>query len=198
MAATIAVVTSTCIWFGLSAMACCVVALTVLGTSPKALASRLLGSLAPAAVVFLVLISFTANSTHSILGSAAPMDIGGRRMAGFASGVIDSFQYFGAALALRVDHQARSATRANHSATHLLHEALRQVLGDHVAQKGSLVSPDRLRFDIAHPKPITDAELAAVEDIANRVAERSDLAIGALAIGAALRRIAGKARQEIP
>jgi alanyl-tRNA synthetase len=75
----------------------------------------------------------------------------------------------GAALALRVDHQARSATRANHSATHLLHEALRQVLGDHVAQKGSLVSPDRLRFDIAHPKPITDAELAAVEDIANRV-----------------------------
>ena len=75
----------------------------------------------------------------------------------------------GAALALRVDHEARSATRANHSATHLLHEALRQVLGDHVAQKGSLVSPDRLRFDIAHPKPITDAELAAVEDIANRV-----------------------------
>jgi alanyl-tRNA synthetase len=75
----------------------------------------------------------------------------------------------GAALALRVDHEARSATRANHSATHLLHEALRQVLGDHVAQKGSLVSPDRLRFDIAHPKPITDEELAAVEDIANRV-----------------------------
>jgi alanyl-tRNA synthetase len=75
----------------------------------------------------------------------------------------------GAALALRVDHEARSATRANHSATHLLHEALRQVLGDHVAQKGSLVSPDRLRFDIAHPKPITSQELAAVEDIANRV-----------------------------
>ncbi len=75
----------------------------------------------------------------------------------------------GAALELKVDHAARAATRANHSATHLLHEALRQVLGDHVAQKGSLVSPDRLRFDIAHPKPITDAELEAVEDIANRV-----------------------------
>ena len=52
-----------------------------------------------AAIVFLVLISFTANSTHSILGSAAPMDIGGRRMAGFALGVIDSFQYFGGGLA---------------------------------------------------------------------------------------------------
>ena len=75
----------------------------------------------------------------------------------------------GAALELKVDHAARSAIRANHSATHLLHEALRIVLGDHVAQKGSLVSPDRLRFDIAHPKPITAQEIAAVEDIANRI-----------------------------
>ena len=75
----------------------------------------------------------------------------------------------GAALELKVDHAARSAIRANHSATHLLHEALRIVLGDHVAQKGSLVSPDRLRFDIAHPKPITPQEIAAVEDIANRI-----------------------------
>jgi OPA family glycerol-3-phosphate transporter-like MFS transporter len=54
---------------------------------------------ANAAIFFLVLISFTANSTHSILGSAAPMDIGGRRMAGFALGLIDSFQYFGGSLA---------------------------------------------------------------------------------------------------
>jgi alanyl-tRNA synthetase len=75
----------------------------------------------------------------------------------------------GAALELKVDHDARTATRANHSATHLLHEALRIVLGEHVAQKGSLVSPDRLRFDIAHPKPITAAEITAVEDIANRI-----------------------------
>ena len=75
----------------------------------------------------------------------------------------------GQALELNVDHVRRKAIRANHSATHLLHEALRQVLGDHVAQKGSLVAPDRLRFDFSHPKPISDAELAEVEDIANRV-----------------------------
>ena len=75
----------------------------------------------------------------------------------------------GTALQLEVDHSRRSAIRANHSATHLLHEALRQVLGDHIAQRGSLVAPDRLRFDFAHPKPITPEELARVEDIANDV-----------------------------
>ena len=75
----------------------------------------------------------------------------------------------GAALQLEVDHGRRSAIRANHSATHILHEALRQVLGDHIAQRGSLVSPDRLRFDFAHPKPISAEELARVEDIANDV-----------------------------
>ena len=72
-------------------------------------------------------------------------------------------------LLLEVDHARRAAIRQNHSATHLLHEALRQVLGDHVAQKGSLVAPDRLRFDFSHPKPMTPAELERVEDIANDI-----------------------------
>jgi len=75
----------------------------------------------------------------------------------------------GTALGLVVDHARRSAIRANHSATHLLHEALRLVLGDHVAQRGSLVTPDRLRFDFVHTKPITIQELEQVEDIANDI-----------------------------
>ncbi len=80
----------------------------------------------------------------------------------------------GTALQLEVDHARRSSIRAHHSATHLLHEALRQVLGDHIAQRGSLVAPDRLRFDFVHQKPISPEELARVEDIANDVVLEND------------------------
>src|SRR6476659_5194609 len=80
----------------------------------------------------------------------------------------------GMALLLEVDHARRSSIRANHSATHLLHEALRQVLGDHIAQRGSLVAPDRLRFDFVHPKPISADELSRIEDIANDVVLEND------------------------
>jgi len=68
---------------------------------------------------------------------------------------------------MRVDTARRDRLRANHSATHLLHQALRRQLGDHVTQKGSLVAPDRLRFDISHPAPISADDLEAVEDLVN-------------------------------
>ena len=71
-------------------------------------------------------------------------------------------------LKLVVDHDRRSDLRANHSATHLLHEALRRRLGSHISQKGSLVAPDRFRFDISHPKALNDDEIADVESGVNR------------------------------
>jgi alanyl-tRNA synthetase len=75
----------------------------------------------------------------------------------------------GEAVELKVDSDRRTRIRSNHSATHLLHEALRETLGSHVAQKGSLVAPDRLRFDFSHPKPISAEELAKVENMANEI-----------------------------
>jgi alanyl-tRNA synthetase len=73
----------------------------------------------------------------------------------------------GTAVVAEVDHVRRTAIRAHHSATHLLHEALRRKLGTHVTQKGSLNAPDRLRFDISQPRPITGDELAWVESEVN-------------------------------
>jgi alanyl-tRNA synthetase len=79
----------------------------------------------------------------------------------------------GDAARLVVDTARRSRLAGHHSATHLLHEAMRITLGDHVAQKGSLVSPERLRFDFSQPRPITADELATVEDIANAVVRQN-------------------------
>ena len=75
----------------------------------------------------------------------------------------------GATVEMKVDHARRTRLRSNHSATHLVHEALREVLGTHVAQKGSLVAPDRLRFDFSHPKPMSAEELETVERMANEI-----------------------------
>jgi alanyl-tRNA synthetase len=77
------------------------------------------------------------------------------------------------AVQLKVDPEARAATVRNHSGTHLLHAALREVLGPQAMQKGSLVSPDRLRFDFTHDAPLADAEILAIEDRVNAWIERN-------------------------
>ncbi|RVT98699.1 alanine--tRNA ligase [Rhodovarius crocodyli] len=80
----------------------------------------------------------------------------------------------GQAVKAEVDHERRGAIRAHHSATHLLHEALRRRMGDHIAQKGSLNAPDRLRFDVSQPTPIGAEDLAWVEAEVNaRIRENS-------------------------
>ncbi|MBU2142653.1 MAG: alanine--tRNA ligase [Alphaproteobacteria bacterium] len=82
----------------------------------------------------------------------------------------------GAAAKLHVDATRRKAVMANHSATHLLHAALRNVLGEHVTQKGSLVEADRLRFDFSHSAPVTAAQLEAIEDQVNAVIRQNTAA----------------------
>jgi alanyl-tRNA synthetase len=79
----------------------------------------------------------------------------------------------GDAVELEVDHRRRAGNRVHHSATHLIHEALREVLGAHVTQKGSLVEPNRLRFDFSHTKPIAPDELMRIEALANAVVQQN-------------------------
>ncbi|MEK6734160.1 MAG: alanine--tRNA ligase, partial [Pseudomonadota bacterium] len=75
----------------------------------------------------------------------------------------------GDTISLKIDEEHRNKLRANHSATHLLHLALREILGNHLAQKGSLVASDRLRFDFSHNKSLSQDEISKVEDMVNQM-----------------------------
>ncbi len=82
--------------------------------------------------------------------------------------VVEGSLRVGDPVTLSIDIERRERIRRNHSATHILHWALREVLGDHVKQAGSLVAPDRLRFDFTHFEPVSEAELAEIEALANQ------------------------------
>ena len=79
----------------------------------------------------------------------------------------------GQSVNLEIDINKRNNSKANHSATHLLHESLRRILGKHVTQKGSLVSPDRLRFDFSHNKPIEKEEMIKINNVVNEIVQGS-------------------------
>ena len=87
-----------------------------------------------------------------------------------------------------VDREKRDATRRNHTATHLVHAALREVLGTHVKQAGSVVAPNYLRFDFTHYQPLTDAEIVEIEDLVNRyILENHPVNTNVMAIEEAMR-----------
>jgi alanyl-tRNA synthetase len=104
----------------------------------------------------------TAEGEHAVRDTTAANGLSLHHLQVGAGGI-----QVGAVVAAQVDASRRAHTRRNHTATHLLHKALRTVLGEHVAQKGSLVAPDRLRFDFSHHRPMTADELRRVENMVN-------------------------------
>ena len=140
-----------------------VVALLRDGASVESLSSGERGEVILDRTVFYAESGGQVGDSGELLGAAATrFEVEDTQKRGAAHSHIGRLQVGDSVLA-RIDAERRAAIRLNHSATHLLHAALRQVLGTHVTQKGSLVAPDRLRFDFAHFQPLTGAERAEVE-----------------------------------
>ena len=128
-----------------------------------------------------------------ITGAGASFRVSDTQVAGqqhIHIGVLESGQLtVGDGVTAHVDAQRRDHIRRNHSATHLMHAALRTVLGAHVEQKGSLVDAERLRFDFSHPDPVTEAELARIEDTVNaQIRANSEVCTEMLGYDAAIER----------
>ncbi|MCP4227803.1 MAG: alanine--tRNA ligase, partial [Actinomycetia bacterium] len=105
----------------------------------------------------------TKTGTAQVIETVYAVPGVNRHVVKVAEGVIEAGQFATAS----IDTERRDAIRRNHTGTHLLHWALRQVLGDHVKQQGSMVGPDRLRFDFSHFDPLTADEIATIEDLVN-------------------------------
>ncbi|MFZ5616755.1 MAG: alanine--tRNA ligase, partial [Pseudomonadota bacterium] len=116
----------------------------------------------------------TITSDAGLLLEVIDVKKRGGALSGHVGRVVKGAVKKGEAVRLAIDAARRNRTRANHSATHLLHKALRDVLGDHVAQKGSLVAPDRLRFDFSHMKPVAAAEISDIEKQVNAVVRQNN------------------------
>jgi len=135
------------------------------------------GSVVLAATPFYAESGGQVGDTGTLTAAGVRFDVDDTQKLGAAHGhigrVAEGSLQPGAELHAAVDGERRAATVLNHSATHLLHAALRQVLGDHVQQKGSLVAPDRLRFDFAHYEALTADELERIESLVNEQIRRN-------------------------
>ena len=155
-----------------------IVALRRGGTLVQSLQPGEIGEVVLARTPFYAESGGQVGDTGAIFGTGAPSGAGGARFnvtdtQKLDKAIVHLGALEGAALTVdatvqaRVDGARRGAIRLNHSATHLLHAALREVLGKHVTQKGSLVAPDRLRFDFAHFQPVNQEELGRIERMVN-------------------------------